>query len=68
MSHLPRNPTMSGTIVIFGAGATGRGHVGLLAWQAGFEIVLIDKNEALVEALSQEYAVRLCGPQPRESP
>ncbi len=35
---------MTGKIVVFGAGATGRGHVGLLSWQAGFEIVFVDKE------------------------
>ena len=50
-------------IVLFGAGATGRGHVGLLAWQAGFELVLVDKNPELVAALQQtgRYRVRLYG-------
>jgi len=54
---------MAETIVVFGAGATGRGHVGLLAWQAGFETVFIDKNPALVEALTGQgrYTVRLYG-------
>ena len=54
---------MPGKIVVFGAGATGRGHVGLLAWQAGFELVLVDKKPDLVEALRQRgrYAVRLYG-------
>ena len=32
-------------IVVFGAGATGRGHVGLLAWQAGFDMVFVDTDE-----------------------
>ena len=44
-------PPMAEKIVVFGAGATGRGHVGLLAWQAGFEIVFVDKKPALVDAL-----------------
>jgi len=50
-------------IVVFGAGATGRGHVGLLAWQAGFEIVLVDKKPELVDALKRQgrYTVKLCG-------
>jgi mannitol-1-phosphate 5-dehydrogenase len=54
---------MSEKIVIFGAGATGRGHVGLLAWQAGFEIVFVDKRPDLVDALRRDgrYTVKLFG-------
>ena len=44
---------MAEKIVVFGAGATGRGHVGLLAWQAGFEIVFVDKKPELVDALQR---------------
>jgi mannitol-1-phosphate 5-dehydrogenase len=60
---------MSGKIVLFGAGATGRGHVGLLAWQAGFEMVFVDRNPELVAALRRtgRYRVRMFGgPQVRE--
>lgn len=55
-------------IVVFGAGATGRGHVGLLAWQAGYQIVFVDKNPDLVDTLrrSGRYTVRLPGGKPRE--
>lgn len=54
---------MDETVVVFGAGATGRGHVGLLAWQAGFKIVFVDKRRRLVEALQRagRYTVKLCG-------
>jgi mannitol-1-phosphate 5-dehydrogenase len=54
---------MSERIVIFGAGATGRGHVGLLAAQTGFEIVFVDKKPELVEALRRagQYVVKLYG-------
>ena len=54
---------MTGKVVLFGAGATGRGHVGLLAWQAGCELVLVDKNTNLVERLNKAgmYSVRLYG-------
>jgi len=50
-------------VVVFGAGATGRGHVGLLAWQAGFEVVFVDKRAELVESLRRagRYAVKLYG-------
>ncbi len=56
---------MAEKIVIFGAGATGRGHVGLLAWQAGYEIVFVDRNPELVNALKESggYRVRLYGDQ-----
>lgn len=59
---------MADTIVIFGAGATGRGHVGLLAWQAGFTPVFVDRDAALVETLraAGRYTVRLCGERPDE--
>ena len=53
----------AGKIVVFGAGATGRGHVGLLAWQAGFHMVFVDKDPKLVDLLrrSGRYRVRLFG-------
>ena len=59
---------MTEKVVLFGAGATGRGHVGLLAWQAGLEVVFVDKNVALVEALrgAGRYTVRLYGEGPTE--
>ncbi|MCZ7544284.1 MAG: hypothetical protein M5R40_12455 [Anaerolineae bacterium] len=55
-------------IVVFGAGATGRGHVGLLAWQAGFEIVFVDTKPDLVARLQQSgrYKVRLYGEECQE--
>ena len=59
---------MPGKIVVFGAGATGRGHVGLLAWQAGFEMVFVDKKPELVDALRRagRYTVRLYGEKTQE--
>jgi mannitol-1-phosphate 5-dehydrogenase len=59
---------MAEKIVVFGAGASGRGHVGLLAWQAGFEIVFVDKKAALVDALRRQgrYTVTLYGRQCQE--
>jgi mannitol-1-phosphate 5-dehydrogenase len=55
--------TSAKKIVLFGAGATGRGHVGLLAWQAGYELVFVEKNPLLVEMLREAgaYRVRLYG-------
>ncbi len=57
---------MLGKAVVFGAGATGRGHVGLLAWEAGFEIIFVDEKKDLVEALERagRYKVRLHGARP----
>jgi mannitol-1-phosphate 5-dehydrogenase len=59
---------MTEKIVVFGAGATGRGHVGLLAWQAGFEMVFIDKKPDLVDALRRagRYTVKLYGEKTQE--
>jgi mannitol-1-phosphate 5-dehydrogenase len=50
-------------IVVFGAGATGRGHVGLLAWQAGHEIVFVERRTEIVQPLREagRYTVNLCG-------
>jgi mannitol-1-phosphate 5-dehydrogenase len=59
---------MQQKIVLFGGGATGRGHVGLLAWQAGFEVVFVDKKADLVETLRRTggYTVKLFGQRPQE--
>ncbi len=59
---------MSRKVVVFGAGATGRGHVGLLAWQAGFELVFVDKKPDLVQLLQRagSYRVRLYGDREQE--
>lgn len=59
---------MSGKIIVFGAGATGRAHVGLLAWQAGYHIVFVDKNPELVKILkgAGEYKVKLYGKKSEE--
>ena len=54
---------MAQKIVIFGAGATGRAHVGLLGWQSGFELVFVDKDPELIEMLQRNgsYTVKLYG-------
>jgi mannitol-1-phosphate 5-dehydrogenase len=59
---------MAEKIVVFGAGATGRGHVGLLAWQAGFDIVFVDKKMPLVESLRRPgcYTVKIFGEKTQE--
>ncbi|MEJ5170405.1 MAG: NAD-binding protein, partial [Fimbriimonadales bacterium] len=48
-------------IVVFGAGNIGRGFLGQLFHEAGWEVVLVDANERLVETLRAhpEYPVRL---------
>lgn len=53
--------TSAPKVVVFGAGATGRGHVGLLCWQKGCKIVFVDKNVSLVKLLQQsgQYRVHL---------
>jgi mannitol-1-phosphate 5-dehydrogenase len=57
------NSNIRGKVILFGAGATGRGHVGLLCWQAGYELVFIDRNEELLTSLRDAgyYKVRLFG-------
>src|SRR3989339_1015114 len=54
---------MSGKIVLFGAGATGRAHVGFLAYQSGYRIVFVDKNPELVNILKTAggYKIKLYG-------
>lgn len=55
-------------VVIFGAGATGRGHIGQLAYASGYRLVFVDKDESLVRELSASgrYTVRLVGAEVRE--
>ncbi len=55
-------------VVIFGAGSTGRGHVGQLAHASGYRLVFIDRDPALLRDLwaSKQYTVRLVGEQVRE--
>jgi len=54
---------MGNKIVLFGAGATGKAHIGLLAWLSGFEIIFVDKNKDLVDRLNSEkkYLVKVFG-------
>ncbi len=49
------------TVLVIGAGASGRGHVGQLAAESGYRLVLLDKDEALCGALraAGKYTVRL---------
>jgi mannitol-1-phosphate 5-dehydrogenase len=49
------------TALVIGAGASGRGHVGQLAAESGYRLVLLDKDKALCRALraAGAYTVRL---------
>ncbi|MGQ9502252.1 MAG: mannitol dehydrogenase, partial [Anaerolineae bacterium] len=51
------------TAVIFGAGSVGRGFLGQLFSESGYQVVFIDVDQALVEALNQRgsYTLRLAG-------
>lgn len=50
-------------MVIIGAGATGRGHIGQLAHDSGFEITFIERRQNLVDVLrrAERYRVGLAG-------
>jgi len=45
----------------FGAGNIGRGFIGLLLQQAGYEVIFVDVNKELVDEINrrQEYTIRL---------
>jgi mannitol-1-phosphate 5-dehydrogenase len=51
------------TAVVFGAGSVGRGFLGQLFSESGYEVVFVDLDEPLVAALSQRgvYTLRLAG-------
>ena len=53
------NDTTQPKVVVFGAGATGRGHVGLLAWQAGAQMVFVDIDDTLTGRLQKAGAYRV---------
>lgn len=50
-------------IVIIGAGATGRGHIGQLAHDAGFHITFIERRQDLVDCLveARRFTIGLAG-------
>ena len=56
------------TLVIIGAGMTGRGHVGQLAFESGWELIFIDRDADLVDRLRRagRYTVHLVGADPRD--
>jgi len=49
--------------VIFGAGSVGRGFLGQLFSESGYEVVFVDVDEPLIEALARRgsYTLRLAG-------
>lgn len=53
---------MDKRVMILGAGSTGRGHLGELAFSAGWDLLLVDRDPVLVAALraAGRYSVRLC--------
>lgn len=55
---------MTKRVMILGAGATGRGHVGELAYEAGWELILVDRDPRLIQTLRDagRYTVHLHGP------
>ena len=58
---------MKGTVLIFGAGATGRGHLGALCHEEGWALTFVERDRDLVNALASagSYAVELVGTSPR---
>lgn len=54
--------------VIIGAGASGRGHMGQLAHEAGYELVFLEKDKQLAETLKRHghYKVRLVSANARD--
>ena len=59
---------MSRKVLIIGAGASGRGHVGQLALESGYDVTFVEKDRDLVEGLrkSKKYVVHLVSAQPRD--
>ena len=56
-------------VLIFGAGSTGRGHLGVLLYEYGIrDLVFVEKNQKLVDLLNkaQNYKVRYVGNKPGE--
>ncbi|NLF00815.1 MAG: mannitol dehydrogenase, partial [Anaerolineales bacterium] len=51
------------TALIFGAGSVGRGFLGQLFSESGYEVVFVDVDDPLIEALRQRgsYTLRLAG-------
>ena len=49
----------SGRIVIIGAGATGRGQLGQVAYSAGWAVTYIERDQRLVDVLRQSGRFRV---------
>jgi mannitol-1-phosphate 5-dehydrogenase len=54
--------------IIIGAGASGRGHIGQLAHEAGYQLVFLEKDKRLAETLKRHghYNVRLVSARTRD--
>ena len=68
MTSTANPPANARRVVIFGAGSTGRGHIGQLADASGFDLTFIDRDEALVNTLAAagHYTVRMHGAHTRD--
>ncbi len=55
-------------VVVFGAGNIGRGLLGQIFVEGGYDVVFVEVNEAIVSALNQlsSYAIRIVGEAPQE--
>ncbi|NLG28290.1 MAG: mannitol-1-phosphate 5-dehydrogenase, partial [Chloroflexi bacterium] len=55
-------------VVIFGAGSTGRGHIGQLAFSSGYHLTFVERDPALLRDLwaSREFTVHLIGETARD--
>lgn len=56
------------SLVIFGAGMTGRGQIAQLAYESGWNITFVDKDSQLIDTLnsSGSYVVKLLSEHPRD--
>lgn len=57
-------PGSKGTVVQFGAGGIGRGFMGQIYTEAGYEVVFVDVSVEMIRALNERrsYPLRLAGP------
>ena len=61
--YSPASSASKKSSVIFGAGSVGRGFLGQLFSESGYEVVFVDVDQVLVEALNRRgsYTLRLSG-------
>lgn len=52
-------PRMPKPVVIIGAGASGRGHMGQHARESGYELIFLEKDKTLVETLRKEGSYKV---------